>query len=312
MSFVNKLLVAPTFGDLFVIRGKTSRNQDLFNLNLSSDAQITTAPLHLSFRLRENLFVRNNKVNGIFDGAKEERTAGFNKAQFNIRTGEEFLIQILVGTDRFHISLNNVHFCDFVFRPITPITLIKYLVIDRELEALNQCDHRKIFPSVHPQMQLSKSWFSFSSDVPVPLRIGNVVTLRGVTSGNRQGSFYIRFMVSHTEKSAFSLAARFKDNVVVRNHSVNDKNEFNSREEDRSGGFPFSFGTPFKIAIGLTEKAFRVAINGRVFTDYPLKAAINTLTGLKLNENDGLILRIQECEYLTLDAALRSIEHFSR
>lgn len=41
--------------------------------------------------------------------------------------GHEFLLHILIGVDRFHISMNNIHFCDYLYR--TGLNRVSYVQV---------------------------------------------------------------------------------------------------------------------------------------------------------------------------------------
>lgn len=75
MSIIsNKLSHVPAFGHTFFIVGRLTRSADRFEINFSNDKlNQENIPFHLSFRLREKLFVRNSKVRRAY--LQEERVA---------------------------------------------------------------------------------------------------------------------------------------------------------------------------------------------------------------------------------------------
>lgn len=84
------------------------------------------------------------------------------------------------------------------------------------------------------------------------------------------------------------------------------------KEEERHGGFPFTFNRIFKIAIGLGTTGFRVAVNGANFCDFKFRAKVEKFGGIKMTENNGLILNILELDHFWLDSSLKSLENLSK
>ncbi|GAB0086033.1 Galectin [Sergentomyia squamirostris] len=307
-SFSGQLASPVEFGHVFFIFGKSTRTADRVDVNLAADKRNGEIPLHLSVRFRDNVVVRNTKVNGVF-GA-EDRTPGFNNVRNPMIAGQEFQVYILVGVDRFHIALNDKPFADYFFRGA--LNRISVLQVLQDVEYIRQVDHRKAYPSPYPTVQARTTWFTFSNDLPVTYKAGHVVVVSGIALGNQQGNFAIRFLLGHTEKQGLHFNVRFPQREVVRNHTVNNKMEFNPKDEEKHGGFPFVFNRPFKIAFGFGERGFRIAINGAAFCEWNYRGQWNTYTGIKCTENDGLILNITEIDHIIQDKNLTNFEQLSR
>jgi hypothetical protein len=131
----------------------------------------------------------------------------------------------LIGIDRFHVSINNIHFCDYIFR--TSIKRIGSVQILHDVEKVFQFDFRRVFPFSFPtyQTRLLPN-VSFSNDIPGPFKIGNVVTLKASAGGNPNGGFTVKFLVGKSEQQAFHFDVRFSIRKVIRNNSVNDSIEY--------------------------------------------------------------------------------------
>ena len=134
------------------------------------------------------------------------------------------MFYILIGMDRFHISINNQHFCDYIYR--SSVKRIIQCQLLKGVDKITSFDHRKTFPFPYPthQTRLLEN-ISFSNDIPISLKHGNVITLKGLTSGNKNGGFTMKFLVGKMEQQAFHFDVRFGDELVIRNHSVNDSGE---------------------------------------------------------------------------------------
>lgn len=133
------------FGHVIIISGKTRDNAENFTLNLLGDNNAYDIPFHMNVVFGENSqIIRNTKINGEFGTA--ENTAGMFYKETNplksgetnqfayhehyampairkkfvmrarFALGEKFTFYMLIGLDRFHISINNIHFCDYIFR----------------------------------------------------------------------------------------------------------------------------------------------------------------------------------------------------
>lgn len=126
--------------------------------------------------------------------------------------------------DRFHISINNVHYCDYIFR--TSIKRITGIQVINDVEKIFQFDHRRVFPFAFPTYQTRLlSNVAFSNDNPAPFKQGDIMVIKGSTGGNPNGGFTLKFLVGRTERQAFHFDVRFSVRKVLRNHSLNDDGE---------------------------------------------------------------------------------------
>lgn len=71
----------------------------------------------------------------------------------------------------------------------------------------------------------------------------------------------------------------------------------------------------FKLAIGITNNAFIIAINGRTISSFPLRdgnqRVFATATGFEVEANNGLRLEVQGVDHVITDASCQGFERFS-
>lgn len=73
-------------------------------------------------------------------------------------------------------------------------------------------------------------------------------------------------------------------------------------EEERHGGFPFAINQQFKMAIALTEKEFRVAVNGEFHSSFLYRTfnQLDKLNGFKIGVSYGMQIEITGVDHLPL------------
>lgn len=108
--------------------------------------------------------MRNSLVDG--DWGEEERDENLDPftTPNPIVSGEKFKIYILVGDNSFHIAINDAPYCTYNFR--MPLLDIHTVQVTRDLQAIDQIDHRAVFPSPIPSVQLEDPRVEFSHDIP--------------------------------------------------------------------------------------------------------------------------------------------------
>ncbi|CAO1381748.1 unnamed protein product [Diamesa hyperborea] len=311
VHFIGSLHSPLEFGHVIIVSGKVSENAEHFTLNFLADKNGYEIPLqiYVSFGA-EGQIIRNSKINGQLGAAEIE--PAFNGKEANpLKSGSNFTFYVLIGLDRFHISINNVHFCDYIFR--SSLRRIILCELHQDVDKITQFDHRRIFPFSFPtyQTRLLPN-LSFSNDVPAPFKNGNVMVLKGKARGNCNGSFTLKFLVGRTEKQAFHFDVSFLSRKVVRNHSVNEKAALMETEEETYGGFPFEYEQTFKLAIGFEENGLRISINGQFFCEFPYKTRLSLYSGLKIREKDEMILDVQQLIHFKIDENLYNLDTFSK
>lgn len=77
---------------------------------------------------------------------------------------------------------------------------------------------------------------------------------------------------------------------------------FSFGEEQRTGGFPFVFNQQFKIAIAITDRDFRLAVNGRCHSMFPFRTfnQLDKLNGFRVGVSYGMHIEITGVDHLAL------------
>lgn len=183
-------------------------------------------PLQLSVRFREDAIVRNSLLSGKWGiGERSARTS-----RIPISAGERFTVRIAVGNDRFHITINNQQFCAYAFR--TAVHVITSVALRRDLQTITQVDHRSTFPTMWPpvqmdddDVQLNRSTFDFSSDVPQPFSACDVTLITAVALSNQtRGGFVVFVTGGGRNKFALHLKVNFNPNMIVMSSNGDEDN----------------------------------------------------------------------------------------
>lgn len=74
-------------------------------------------------------------------------------------------------SDRFHISVNDKAYCTYKYR--LPVADIKTIAVNKDVQYVNQIDHRSVFPSPYPLLLTGANNVDFSNDVPRHYKAGN-------------------------------------------------------------------------------------------------------------------------------------------
>lgn len=74
--------------------------------------------------------------------------------------------------------------------------------------------------------------------------------------------------------------------------------------EERSVGFPFVLEQQFKLAIALTPKEFRFAVDGVYFGSFAYRSefGMNKMNGFKMGASFGMYLEITSVDHLQMDS----------
>lgn len=73
--------------------------------------------------------------------------------------------------------------------------------------------------------------------------------------------------------------------------------------EERNGGFPFAFEQQFKLAIALTDKEFKFAVDGEYFAAFAYRTpnVLERLNGLKISTSYGMYMEVNSVDHLEAD-----------
>jgi len=134
---MSQLIVRPVQGalqdgTLITVQGSTPGHCNGFSINLScgpGDIGTSDVVLHLNPRFNENAMVRNTFQNGAW--GSEDRSGGGMPFQ----KGTGFECMILVQNDKFMISFNGRHFCEFRHR--LPKERVTHVIVKGDVQVSN-------------------------------------------------------------------------------------------------------------------------------------------------------------------------------
>lgn len=69
-----------------------------------------------------------------------------------------------MGDQRFHIAINDEPYCTYNYR--VPLESIRTIQITRDIQAVVQIDHRSVYPTSFPAIQVDETKIEFSNDIP--------------------------------------------------------------------------------------------------------------------------------------------------
>lgn len=285
-------------GHVFIISGKTLDEASEFTVNLAGGKPAgVDIPFHMSVRFHQEAIVRNSFIEEAW--GEEEIHENLVNSPLPIVCGWDFKIYILVGDEKFHVSINEQPFCTFNFR--TTLDMIKTIQVQGEVQKIFQVDHRRIFPSPWPYIQEdTHRGLEFSADVPRQFMPGHVIVVHAIPTGNPSGSFFLRMNEGSTTRQMFHLSARFLNRVSVIN-CMTETHEW--RKDEERYVFPFFMDQMFKMAIAITETSFEVAVDGEKCMSFPYRysnSLLDKLMGLKFCSSNGLHLEIQGIDHINM------------
>lgn len=90
---------------------------------------------------------------------------------------------------------------------------------------------------------------------------------------------------------------QFISNAILHN--------FRFGAEQRSGNFPFTFNQQFKLAIAITERDFRLAVNGHFHSTFLFRSfnQLDKLNSFRIGVSYGMHLEITGVDHLPLDSS---------
>lgn len=88
-------------------------------------------------------------------------------------------------------------------------------------------------------------------------------------------------------------------------------NSFHSEDEETDGEFPFLRGRLFKLAFGLGDEAFIVAVDGQYFTYYNYPSPSLAISSLKCYTAEHSDLTVRRLEYHADSPLLPRVEKLS-
>lgn len=207
--FLSTLCEPLSAGHVIIVTGKTTQSTERFNISLACGTEPESniaLMVFANFRDREDKIVRTTYLNG---GWGESEDSGDNP----IKRGDEFTVYIMVGDDKFHISIDDEAFCTFKFM-IDP-KQIKAIAVN-DLDTVTQMDHRLVFPLVYPIVHDPEN-LAFSGIISKNFRPGHVIVVQGSISGNGEGEFVVLFCENGTSRQLIHFNPRFDARECVVN-----------------------------------------------------------------------------------------------
>lgn len=286
-------------GHVFVVAGKTIDGAMNLIINLSSGkVGEIDIPLNFSVRFHNENIVRNSLIDQAW--GDEEVEENLFSSPNPIMSGWDFKVYILAGDEKFHIAINEQPFCTYNYRlPLETIHAIQCL---GDVQKIYRIDHRRAYPSAWPfiQEECKQRGNLMSADTPSQFLPGHVMVIQAIPSGNPNGTFVIRMMEGSSKRQMFHLSARFNNRVLAAN-CMTESLEW--RKDEQRSAFPFVMEQMFKMAIGITETSFEVAVDGEKLFSFPYRysnAFLDTLMGLKFIGENGLTLEVQGIDHMNM------------
>lgn len=209
LNFMSNLVEKLATGHVIIVSGRTSADAQKFNISLACGEESTSdIALMVYGNLGDDKVVRTSLVNGAWG---ESEDSGDNP----IKRGEEFTIYIMLGDDRFHISIDDESFCTFKFR--VDVARIKAVTVTGDLESVSQVDHRLVFPLTYPLVTSDIPNIAFSGIITKNYRPGHVVVVSGSFSGSPSGEFVALFCENDSSRQLIHFNPRFDSGECVIN-----------------------------------------------------------------------------------------------
>lgn len=285
-------------GHIFVVSGKTANDAKYIEINLAvekigeAEADI---PFHFSVRLPDNNIRRNSFVDKQW--GVEEVEENLTSSLMPFSAGSKFKVYILVGDEKFHVSINEKPFCTYKYR--LPLNLIRVIHVGRDVEKISQVDHRRVFPSLWPFVQDNKKGRYNSFDVPRQFFLGHVIVIKAIPRGSHTGRFSINLTDELSQRHMLHFDSRFNERCFVLN-SMSEDLEWHGEERHP---LVLAVDQMFKIAIAITNTSFIVAFEGRRLFSYSHRDNISFLEnmmGPRIAEDDGAQLEVLEINHLNM------------
>ncbi|KAM7352361.1 32 kDa beta-galactoside-binding lectin [Cochliomyia hominivorax] len=308
-----KVLTDVPFGHVLIFSGQVKPNPIKISLdltdNISAKNESETVYLKLEANFRENQIIRSMFQPG--EGWQQEEISKNWKSEGPknpLMPGQTFTFRIAVLQKCFEIYVNDNIYGTFEF--IKFPKQIQYAMIYGDFEKITQFHHRMLYPLVFPKGLVCPERISFHSDVPRKYEAGTVVVMECIAKGPSNTEFSICFQCNDTGRIVLKFLVNFEKTAVIRTYQRED-NTFSPDDEEKDGEFPFQRGKLFKIAFGVGDRAFIIAVNGQYFTyyNYPFRSfSISTLKCLTNSVGDFTVKNI---EYHSDSPLLDRVERLS-
>lgn len=303
-------------GQIIEVVGRVSNQARRIDIELSSGNNhgIDSGDIqfHMSARFQANdtSIVRNTHVRGV-GWQKEERHE--NLIPFNIlnpiKKGGDFKIVLFIDQNAFLMSIDEKPFCTFAHR--LPIVGIQRINVARDIDEIYHVNQKSSQPNPWPSVKTN----IFQSFAPRQFNPGNIIVITGMPRGSPNGDFTINF---------YDGPNKFRTQLHIRVYPSRNNVVLNSQQENgiwreqilvNTPYYPFMVQKTFKLAIGISNTGFLVAVNGSRIAQMPYREQINRLlgsmTGFELIGNKEMNVMVSEVDHLVLDANCNNFEKFS-
>lgn len=300
--FTSKLAPIKT-GQVITIFARAKDSASRFEIELSEgvdEIACLEIPLQLSVRFDgDDEIVRNSHTDaeGWGDEERMENLIPGNIAN-PIKAGDDFKVSIYVDVEQFFVSIDDKPFCMYTHR--SDITQIRRLNIVNDVERVYRVEHESAQSKKWP----AKNDDVFRASIPRSFNIGDILVIKGVTSGNSEGFFMLNILDEDLKRPYFHMKAELSSGVIKVNSQCSDYNWQEGREVTPSSNF-FELDTPFKIAIVIKESDFTLIVNGEMICVQPFEEDVekmfSTMNGIEIISREETKVCIESFEHFSME-----------
>ncbi|CRK92982.1 CLUMA_CG006589, isoform A [Clunio marinus] len=296
-SFAGNVHGPVEVGHIILVSGKTIDGAMNLVINLSNGkVGEVDIPFHFSVRFHSENIIRNTLMEQAW--GDEEIEDNLMASPNPIMSGWDFKVYILTGDDRFHVSVNDQPFCTYSYR--MPLDTIRAIQVLGDLQKIYQVDHRRAYPSPWPFVQQDiRKGQEISFDTPRQFFPGHLMVISAIPSGNPNGTMIFKMTEGSTKRQMLHISCRVHQRLTI----VNMMTESHEWRHEEQHGFPYEIDQMFKMAIGFTETAYVVAVNGeRLFTyDYRFSNSfLDTLMSFRVQTSNGMQVEVQGIDHMDM------------
>ncbi|XP_059616307.1 galectin-9-like [Phlebotomus argentipes] len=219
--FVRSLFGTLKPGHILVMGGKAKSEAQEIDIRLCNKER-NSIDLRLLIRFENNQIVRNTRTNRRWGAEEIEENLEPNACLNPITPGAHFRLYILLETSKFRIAFDGKPFCTYAYR--LPLEGICAFSVSYGVEKITQLDHRQVYPSPWPPIQMDEPNLSFSADFPIQFSPGHCIYIAGTCSENSAGQFVIFFVdgsSNPSKKLSFYFNQRCASQIVALNIATN-------------------------------------------------------------------------------------------
>ncbi|XP_068141707.1 32 kDa beta-galactoside-binding lectin [Drosophila tropicalis] len=310
-----KVLTEVPFGHVLIVNGRCKPHPNKISLDLTDNVnaqnESETVFLKIEANFREGQIIRSMFQPG--EGWQQEEISKNWKCdgpKNPLQPGQNFTFRVAVLQRCFEIYVNDQLYGSFEFLKFPK--QINFVRVYGDFEKITQFHHRMLFPLVFPRSLIlaGSDRVAFQSDVPRRYDAGTVVVMECIAKGLPNSEFSICFQCNDSGRSVLKFHVNFERTTVTRSYQRED-NSFSSDDEETEGEFPFVRGKLFKIAFGLGDRAFLIAVNGQYFTYYNFPVRPFSISTLKCLTNEAGDFAVRSIEYHSDSPLLARVEKLS-